>query len=281
MKNTSISLKILYCVGVVLFVLFTLGPILWAFIISITPEYAQLSKAGGLFPDSPTMQNFALLFSDSRKSAVFWLGMKNSLITALITIAVCVPLSVLSGYALSRMHFRGRRLIKRLLLLTMAIPVLATIIPIYKVFSDFHLLDNMPMLALVYVTSFLPINTWLMSSYFETIPREIEEASYLDGCGPYKTFLKTILPLSLPAVFACILMCFITSWNQFQIPMILASSVATKPVSVVVSEFETKDTVQYGLTAAAGILAVIPPALVAVLFRRFLTSGVTGGAVKE
>ena len=95
-----------------------------------------------------------------------------------------------------------------------------------------------------------------------------------------KIFFKIILPISSPIIFACILIIFLLTWNQFQIPLILASSEATKPLSMIMAEFMTKDSIQYGITAAAGILAIVPPALVAIIFRKLLISGLTQGSVK-
>ena len=176
--------------------------------------------------------------------------------------------------------FKGRNLIRNLLLITMVIPVMATIIPLFRLFVARELLDNVFWLSLVYVSSYLPLITWLMSDYFATIPKELEEAAWIDGCGRMNTFFRIIVPASYPIILSAALIMFLNTWNQFQIPLILASSLETKPIAIVVSEFMTKDSVQYGLTAAAGIIAVIPPAVTALIFRRFLISGMMGGAVK-
>lgn len=186
----------------------------------------------------------------------------------------------MSAYTLSRMEFKGRKLIRNLLLITMVIPVMATIIPLFRIFVARQLLDNVFWLSLVYVSSYLPMITWLMSNYFSTIPKELEEAAVIDGCGRFAVFRKIILPISYPIILSAALIIFLNTWNQFQIPLILASSIETKPVAIVVSEFMTKDSVQYGLTAAAGILAVIPPAVTALIFRKFLISGMMRGSVK-
>ena len=124
------------------------------------------------------------------------------------------------------------------------------------------------------------MTTWLMSNYFATIPKELEEAAQIDGCGRLSSFLRIILPTSYPIILSAALIMFLNTWSQFQIPLILASSLETKPVAIVVSEFMTKDSVQYGLTAAAGMIAVLPPAITALIFRKFLISGMMGGAVK-
>ena len=157
---------------------------------------------------------------------------------------------------------------------------MATIIPLYRMFADARLLDNIFWLSVVYVSSYLPLAVWLISNYFATIPKELEEAALIDGCGRTATFFRIMLPLSAPIILSISLIMFLNTWSQFQIPLILASSMETKPMAIVVSEFVTKDTIQYGLVAAAGMIALIPPALAALVFRKYLVSGMMKGSVK-
>ena len=178
------------------------------------------------------------------------------------------------------MKFKGRNVVKTIILISMAIPAFTTIIPLYRMFSLMSLLDNLFSLSLIYVTSFLPINTWMISNYFDTIPSDIEEAAYIDGCNEIDVLFRIMLPISAPIIMSAFLLVFLMSWGQFQIPLILASSAATKPISIVASEFVSKDSIQYGITTAAGLLAIFPPALLAIIFRKFLVRGMTGGATK-
>lgn len=271
-----------YWFFMVLFLLCTVGPFVWAFIISITPESGMFAKSARLLPDQATWVNYkALLAGTGGQGQLFMTGMVNSLKATVITLLLGLPSALLSAYALARLEFKGRKLIKNLLLITMVIPVMATIIPIYRIFTEYRLLDNIFWLSLVYVSALLPVATWLISNYFAAIPKELEEAALVDGCGRMRAFLKIILPASCPVIVSAALILFLNTWSQFQIPLILASSLKTKPIAIVASEFMTKDAVQYGLTAAAGICAVIPPAVMALVLRKFLISGMTGGAVKE
>lgn len=270
----------LYWVTVAVFLILTLGPLLWALVVSVTPEFEMFKNTARFLPSAPTLDNYIRLFTVTRQSKVFWKAVMNSVEAAGLTLLVGLPCAVCCAYALSRLRFPGRKLIRATLLVTMAIPVFSTIIPLYKLFADHQMLDRLFWLALVYVTSFLPLTTWLIANYFDTIPRELEEAAYIDGCGRFQTFFRVLLPLCYPILFSALLMIVLMSWNQFQIPLILASSRATKPVAIVTSEFVVKDSVQYGLTTAAGLTAILPPALVALFFHRFLIRGMTNGATK-
>lgn len=269
-----------YIVSLLVFLFLVLGPFIWTFVISVTPEYAMFAKTTDLLPEVVTFDNYMEIFSGGRRGGLILTGIVNSLKAVATTLIVEIPVCMLSAYALSRMEFKGRNLIRNLLLITMVIPVMATIIPLFRLFVARELLDNVFWLSLVYVSSYLPLITWLMSNYFATIPKELEEAAWIDGCGRMNTFFRIIVPASYPIILSAALIMFLNTWNQFQIPLILASSLETKPIAIVVSEFMTKDSVQYGLTAAAGIIAVIPPAVTALIFRRFLISGMMGGAVK-
>lgn len=279
-KKKSVWSIILYILFVLMFLFFTLGPIAWSFSLSITPA-SDLSPDSPIFPENPTWVNFKeLLSSENQQGGIFLKGLRNSLVAGMLSIFIGIPIAILTAYPLARMKFKGRQLVKNLLLITMIIPVFATIIPLFRIFALFNLIDNMVGLVIIYVTSFLPLSVWLITSYFETLPRELEEAAIVDGCGRFMVLLKIIIPVSYPVIFAATLIVFLTTWNQYLIPLILAPSYATKPIAVVVSEFVTKTSINYGLMNAGGILAVIPPAILAVIFRKFLVKGMVSGATK-
>ena len=273
--------KVLYVFALLIFLIFYLGPFIWTFIISITPDSMVLEKSLNFLPDNTTLKNYLLLFDiSSRQGKLLFSGMRNAIYASFVTIVLCIPMALLSAYALSRFKFFGKDFIKNSLLITMAIPVMATIIPIYKMFMQLKLLNNIYALSLVYVTSYLPVIVWLMSNYFSSIPRDLDEAAMVDGCTKTEALIYVVLPLSYPIIASAVLIIFLSTWSQFQIPLILASNNNTKPIAIITSEFITKDTVHYGLTAAAGILAIIPPALLALVFRKFLVSGIMKGSVK-
>ena len=269
-----------YFLATILFLIFTVGPFVWTFMISVTPDYAIFAPTSKMLPESITFANYVELFSGSRRGNAFFKGMYNSMRAVGITLVIGIPIAMMSAYALSRMEFKGRKVIKNLFLITMVIPVMATIIPLYRMFAAGKMLDHIFWLSMVYVSSYLPMASWLISNYFATIPKELEEAAMIDGCGRGAAFSRIILPLYRPIILSVTLIMFLNTWSQFQIPLILASSMETKPMAIVVSEFMTKDSIQYGLIAAAGMTALIPPALTAMLFRKYLISGMMGGSVK-
>lgn len=273
--------KIGFILTVLIFIMFTLGPILWCLIISVSSEKEMLDNTLKMLPDKFQFDNYKLLLDfASRQSEIFMKGLVNSLKAVAITLAVGIPISLMTAYSFSRFEFRGKKVIRSLLLLTIVIPLFTTIIPLYDMFSGVGILDNIFWLSVVYVSSFLPMITWILTNYISTIPKELDEAAFLDGCGKIGIFFRIVLPNSYPIILAVILMMFLTTWNQYQIPLILASSLESKPLSMVVADFTSKDTIQYGITAASGILALLPPAIVAIIFRKSLILGLTQGSVK-
>lgn len=273
--------KIGFALTVLLFITFTLGPILWCLIISVSSEKEMLDNTLRMLPSKLYLDNYKLLLDfTSRQSEIFFRGLINSIKAVVLTLSVGIPISLMTAYSFSRFEFRGKKVIRSILLLTIVIPVFTTIIPLYDMFSNVGILDNIFWLSVVYVSSFLPMITWILTNYISTIPKELDEAALLDGCGKVGIFFRIILPNSYPIILAVVLMMFLTTWNQYQIPLILASSLKSKPLSMVVADFTSKDTIQYGITAASGILALLPPAVVAIIFRKSLILGLTQGSVK-
>lgn len=273
--------KILYFIVVVVFLIFTVGPFVWAFSVSVTPEFEMFKNTMSMLPSKVNWDNYVTLFNaSSRQHKILFQGMTNSLKAVGITLLIGLPVAMMSAYSLARLEFKGKKLIKNAILITMVIPVFATVIPLYRIFVSYQLLDKMFWLSLVYASSFLPMSVWLMINYFSTIPVEIEEAARVDGCGRIRTFFEILMPIAYPVVISSALIMFLSAWNQFQIPLILASSFQTKPVSIVTSEFMVKDSIRYGITAAAGLLAIVPPAATALILRKYLVSGMTRGTGK-
>lgn len=277
----KIARKSLRIASLLALVLFTLGPILWCLVISISPESEMFNTGPGFLPTNPTLNNYrALLLEDTQYRSNYLNGMTNSLKAVALTEVIGLPVCVFGAYALSRFEFRFKRMITVVLLITSVIPVFATIIPIYKMFSDFQLLDNIFWISMIYVSAFIPMVLWILINSFQSFPKEIEESAKLDRCSRMGILFKMILPNSYPIILTIALLLFLMTWNQFQIPLILSASRATKPLSIVVQEYATKDRIMYGLTATAGMLALMPPAIMAVIFRKYLVSGLTSGSVK-
>lgn len=273
--------QLIYAIVVIVFLIMTLGPLLWSFIISITPGGEVMKMSTSFLPETPTLENYQQLLDPSSNAheTVFG-GLRNSLISSAYTIIIGVPLAIVTGYTFVRFQFKFRQAMLRLLLITIVIPVFTTIIPIFAMFSEYGLLDQIFWISVIYVTAFLPLATWMMVNHFNSIPKEMWEAAQLDGCNEWEVFLHIIFPMSKSAVITSVLTLLLMSWSQFQIPMILTSSQDNKVVTLVLSEFMTRDAIDYSMIASAGLFTIVPPALIAIVFRKYLISGLSAGAVK-
>lgn len=277
MKKKS---SFLFFITVVFLIVWSIGPILWSAVMSITSQ-KELYGEESILPKAPTLINYQVLMdSSSRYGKTFINGMKNSVSSSLISIIIILPISVLSAYAFSRLKFKGKGSLRLGLLITFVVPVFATIIALYQMFGAWGLLDTQIGLIAIYASSFFPLIVWIMINYFSSLPRELEEAAWIDGCSRFQSFYKIILPLSYPVLFTGALIIFLSTWNQFLIPLIMAPSPATKPLTVVITEFVTKNSQNFGLISAGGLLALIPPALIAIVFRKYIASGLVAGATK-
>lgn len=277
MKNYKNN--IVYCISVIIFLIFIMVPILWCFIISISFEKDIFNDMSVFFPKNISFINYLKLLNPNiREGTNFLLAMKNSLFTSSITVFIGTPLAVMCGYSFARFKYRkGIKIFMGILLSTMIIPFFTTIIPLYTLFAKFNLLNSIGWLAIIYISSFLPMVTWITTNYFKEFPIEIEEMALIDGCTRFQAIIKILLPNVYPIILTGMLIIFLRAWSQYQLPLILAASRNVKPLTVLLAEFSSKDLILYGQIAAAGILTLLPPMIFSFIFRKYLISGLTKG----
>lgn len=277
MKNYKNN--IVYCISVIIFLIFIMVPILWCFIISISFEKDIFNDMSVFFPKNISFINYLKLLNPNiREGTNFLLAMKNSLFTSSITVFIGTPLAVMCGYSFARFKYRkGIKIFMGILLSTMIIPFFTTIIPLYTLFAKFNLLNSIGWLAIIYISSFLPMVTWITTNYFKEFPIEIEEMALIDGCIRFQVIIKILLPNVYPIILTGMLIIFLRAWSQYQLPLILAASRDVKPLTVLLAEFSSKDLILYGQIAAAGILTLLPPMIFSFIFRKYLISGLTKG----
>jgi multiple sugar transport system permease protein len=217
----------------------------------------------------------------SRAAEQTFPGMVNSLIAATGTAALNLFLGTLAGYSLARFRFRGRGSLLGLYLGSRVLPGIALIVPLYLTIKNFGLLDHLSALIVTYVSFTLPFTIWLLKNYFQTIPRSLEEAALMDGCNWLQMMWRVLLPAAFPGLIAAGMFAFMTAWNDYLFAVILTSTTAAKTLPVVVAGFATDVTTERTLMATSGVLAIVPPLVLAFLFQRLIVQGLTSGAVKD
>ena len=210
----------------------------------------------------------------------FPLFFRNSVIVSGSTAFIVTILASLAGYALSRFTFRGKYWIVALMLLTQMFPLVMLVAPIFKMLSPLGLTNSLTGLVIVYVAFNVPFATFLMQSFFDGIPKDLEEAAMIDGATRFRAFRQIILPLTLPGIAATLGFVFTAAWSELLFALMLISSSGASTFPVGLLSFVSKFSVDFGQMMAAGVLALIPACLFFLFIQRYLVQGLTAGAVK-
>jgi multiple sugar transport system permease protein len=273
-----------------MFVFAVLAPFVWMFISSISPQTELTNTPPDWIPEHPTLFRYKALFfgpqpgqSIPGSAAKFLAALANSLIISLGTTVVCMVAGTLAAYAFARLAVPHRRLILLGTLFAQMMPVIVIIIPMYITMQAInpvlHLMDSHVGMILLYSGYLLPTVVWIMDSYFQTIPMELEEAAAIDGCSALGAMVRVVLPLAGPGLVAVAAFTFLSSWNEFLMALIFTASNA-KTITVAVTEFSTQFGVDYGLMATGGVIGSIPPLVLAFLLQRYVVAGLTTGSIK-
>ena len=263
--------------GLVIFIcILVLFPLYWMFVTAISPELDTFSATPHLFPRILDITGF----KDLVETGMILSWLKNTLIVAITTSLVCVFVSTLSGYTLSRFNYRGGNAFGLLLLVTQMLPEALIIVPVYGIFQALGLLNTHFALVLINSAINIPIGTWILKNYIDTIPKELDEAALVDGCTKTQTLFKIILPNVLPSLVAVGVIVFFEAWNEYM----FASTFITKQInwvtSVGLASFIGMYTVPVTQIMAGAIIFCVPALIFYLIFQRHIISGMTSGAVK-
>jgi multiple sugar transport system permease protein len=279
--------KLLFALVIAAILFVVLAPFVWMAISSVSTPRALAQKPPEWIPDPITWDRYKALFSSDSsglnlpvspekfRSALF-----TSLLVSTTTTVIAVGTGAAAAFAFVRLRIPG---VKYLLIATLAVqmlPVLVLIIPLFLVMQRMGLLDTHLGLIIVYTGYLLPVVVWILVSYFESIPPDMEEAAMVDGCSRFATLWRVVLPLALPGLAAVSVFSFLSAWNEFFMALILTSSNA-KTITVAITEFTTQAGADLGLMATGGMIGSIPPIILAIAAHRYIVSGLTTGGVKS
>ena len=264
--------------------IWTVLPLLWMLSLSLksASDLANPDKAylGNFWPKDPTLDNYRLIFTGGA-SDLFMPALRNSLIVCLLATLISVVLAMFCAYAISRLEFKGKKMILTTALAVSFFPVVAMVTPLFDVWSRVGLFDTIPGLIIPYLALTLPLSIWTMSAFFQQIPWEMEQAAQVDGASSWQAFRKVIIPLAAPGVFTTAIITFFTAWNDFVFAISLTSDQArTVPAALAfftgASQFEQPT----GAIMAASVVVTIPVVILVLIFQRRIVAGLTSGAVK-
>jgi multiple sugar transport system permease protein len=276
MTGKRILSTLAHRMAILAYVAFALLPLYWLLKVSVTPNNLLYSEGIRMWPSQTSFEHFEFVLRHSEFPTFF----KNSLIVSGSTAVIVTVLASLAGYAMSRFNFRGKYWIVTLMLLTQMFPLVMLVAPIFKMLSPLGLTNSLTGLVIVYTAFNVPFATFLMQSFFDGIPKDLEEAAMIDGATQFVAFRQIILPLTLPGIAATLGFVFTAAWSEllFSLMLISGNDAATFPVGLL--SFVSKFSVDFGQMMAAGVMALIPACLFFLLIQRYLVQGLTAGAVK-
>jgi multiple sugar transport system permease protein len=277
-RPVDIALSGLAYFAVLLALFLTLFPIYWIALNSLKFNIDIFAVPPLWFDFSPTLANYDATYNE-RNFTGFAM---NSLIVASASTAISVALGTMAGYALARFRYPGNAKfhISFWILSTRMMPPIVTVIPLY-IFFNFVNLDNTKTALIIAYTAFnLPFATWMMKSYFQDLPVELEESAMVDGDTRWGAFLRVALPLARPGLAATAIFCLIISWNEFLLALVLTQTEQSQTLPIGIAGRVTQYTTHWGEISAAGFLAAVPIMVFALIVQRHLVRGLSFGAIK-
>jgi multiple sugar transport system permease protein len=257
-------------------VLFVVLPLYWL----IASSFKSPNSIGNSPPDyGPTPFSFQN-YSNAFVGYDFGIYFRNSVIVTLCATALVLLLGTMAGYALGRLPMRGKFTTMVILLIISVFPEVAVIAPLYLLMKDLNLLNSYPALILPYTAFFLPFAIWILRNYMLGIPKEMEETGRIDGAGPLRTVWSIVLPQALPGLFTAGIFTFTSCWTEFLMALTFDNSNSFRTIPVGIADFGGNFQVPYGTIFAASVVAVVPIGILVFVFRKFVVSGLTSGAVK-
>jgi trehalose/maltose transport system permease protein len=272
----------LFYVVLVLILLYILFPFYWAIRSALSPDADLFATPLQWFPSHPTLSHFQSVFSDPTFVRSLW----NSSIVAVSVTVISLIIGASASYALGRFHFGGRTPVLYLILSMTMFPQVAVLGSLFNMVLQFHAFDHLYALVVTYLIFTLPFTVWVLTSFFRQLPRELEEAAYVDGASPFQTFWRIMLPLALPGLVTTGLLAFIGAWNEFLFAVSFLQSPDERTVPLQIFDFVPQTAVggsfqtPWGDMMAATVVVTIPLVVLTLIFQRLILAGLTAGAVK-
>ena len=300
-RRARFGRAVLLGVSSLLLLVYILAPMVWLVSSSFQSEREIVSKPPHWIPHEPTLENFQAIFQARDKTVTYETrggkdpvsggfipstakdllpSLGNSLIVASAVVLLNLLIGVPAAYAMAKIRFRGRQASVYGILATRVIPDIALVVPFFLFIRNLGLLDTLSSLIITYLAITIPFSVFILISYFESLPDELDKAARVDGCSRWQTLTKVYLPLALPSLVAVILFSFLASWNEFLLALMFTQTPNSQTLPIIIASFTSDFTISFSFINAAGVLAVIPPVVLAVVFQRYIVSGLTAGAVK-
>jgi len=251
-------------------------PALWILLTSFKTETELLQVPITYLPQAPTLDNYIMAFTAQPILRFMW----NSVVVAGLSTALCVLVSALAAYALTRLKLKRRNLIMSLLLAVAMFPLISLMVPMFKLMRELGLLNTYLALILPYAVLSLPVCTLVMASFFQDIPADLEAAAMVDGCSRFGALFRIVIPLSAPGVFTAAILAFVNAWDEFLLALTMMNRVSMRTLSVGITLYQGEYAFPWPLISAALIVAIVPISILIAVFQERVVGGLTAGGVK-
>jgi trehalose/maltose transport system permease protein len=274
-----VSRTLFYILLVIIF-LYIVFPFYWAFRSSISPNGELFLTPVHYWPDQPTLDHYIEVFTNGD----FLVALRNSAIVAASTTLLSLLIGTVGAYALGRFKFRGRLWVMYLILSMTMFPAIAILGSLFDLVRRFGLYNQLPSLIITYLVFTLPFTVWVLTSFFAGLPKELEEAAYVDGASPFETLYRVMLPLIAPGLVTTGLLAFINAWNEFLFAVSFLQTPDKRTVPLAIFLFNTATgggfEVPWGTIMAGTVVVTVPLIVLVLIFQNRIISGLTAGAVK-
>jgi ABC-type glycerol-3-phosphate transport system permease component len=274
-KMIPIEKTLIYSV-IAVYLFITLAPLLWVVSTSFKPNQEAISFPPKLLPDAPTLDNYLFVLTNPNLVT----SLLNSLLVSIGGTGLSVAVSALGAYAFARFEFKGKNLLMSIILGLFMIPVVINIIPLYIMLANVGLLNSLLALVLTFQILIIPLNIFLLKNYFETIPKELEEAALIDGCSKLRALWHIIVPMSIPGFLIAAILSFRFSWNEFVLPIVLSNKPDVMVFQVALYQFISLYRIDWGYLTAGINIALIPVVVLMLISQKRMIRGLTLGAVR-
>jgi multiple sugar transport system permease protein len=263
---------------------FIFFPILWLLSASLSTQVELYAIPMHWIPQHPTLQNYLdIIFPNLATSSVprtFAVSLLNSLKVASAVTVIAIIVGSIAAYALVRIPFKFNRNILLLFIATRMVPEISLIIPLFILASRMQMVNKPSVLIVTYLSFCLPYAVWMLAAFFQTVPLDLEDAARIDGCSRLGILFRVVMPVAVPGLVSTAMFTFLLAWDEFFYALIFTSTLAAKTVPVAMAEFVGRYVVNINGMMAGGIIAALPPVILALVFQRYIISGMTAGAVK-
>jgi multiple sugar transport system permease protein len=251
-------------------------PAIWILLTSMKTETELIRSPISYLPEAPTLNNYVVAFTTQPLLRFMW----NSFVVASLSTLLCVFVSALAAYALTRLRLPGRNLIMAALLAVAMFPLISLMVPLFRVMRELALLNTYPALILPYAVLSLPVCTLVLASFFQDIPPDLEAAAMIDGCSRVGALFRVVVPLAAPGVFTAAILAFVNAWDEFLLALTLMNRVTMRTLPVGITLYQGEFAFPWPLISAALIVAIVPISILIALFQERVVGGLTAGGVK-